>query len=289
MTLEPGVLALVLLAAVCHASWNALVKAGRDRLVMQCLVISTPGVVSIFALPFVPFPAPESWPFIALSVLIHQIYYAVLLMAYRQGDLSQVYPIARGAAPALVAILAWIFAGEVLSTVEIAGLLIVSGGIISLSRFASFFRPSHRFRKGELISISFALLTALNIGLYSFVDGTGVRLSGSAASYILWLFVLEAVPLAAVTLWLRRHDLKGAFAPNLKNGLAGGLIAGLAYGIVIWAMGQAPMAHVVALRETSVIIAALIGTRLLGEPFGRSRLLAATIVVIGAALLNSGH
>jgi drug/metabolite transporter (DMT)-like permease len=286
MVLSPLVFLLVLFAAFGHASWNAMVKAGRDPLVTQTYVICIPGFLCGLGLFFVPLPDAASWPFIIASALIHQLYYFVLLTAYRHGDLSQVYPIARGAAPALVALTAWIIADEALTALQGVGLAVVCLGIVSFSRALPL--PGRRiiWRDGEVRAILFALLTAATIASYTVIDGLGVRASGTALGYIFWLFFFEAVPLAAVAVWARRGRLRAAFGAQVRRGIAGGLIAGLAYGIVIWAMGVAPLAHVVALRETSVIIAAVIGTRLLAEPFGTSRLAAAIMVVAGTALLH---
>jgi len=286
MVLSPLVFTLVLLAAFGHASWNALVKSGHDPLVTQTYVICVPGFLCGLALFFVPLPDPASWIFILLSAVVHQFYYFLLLTAYRHGDLSQVYPIARGSAPALVALSAWIFAGEALTMVQGAGLTVVCLGIVSFSRALPLPGRKKDRRDGEVKGIVFALLTAATIAAYSVIDGLGVRASGSALGYISWLFFFEAVPLAAVAIWARRGRLRAAFGAQMRRGIAGGIVAGLSYGVVIWAMGVAPLAHVVALRETSVIIAALIGTRLLAEPFGTSRAAAAIMVVAGTALLH---
>ncbi|RMD65327.1 MAG: EamA family transporter [Alphaproteobacteria bacterium] len=283
MPIEPGVLVLVLLAAVLHATWNALVKAGGDRLIMITLVMAAPVPVCIAGLLLLPPLALAAWPFVLASAAIHYLYYALLVHSYRLGDLSQVYPIARGSAPALVAAAAWIFAGEPLRASEMAGVVIVSAGIMSLS-----WRRRAGLREGEAWAIGLALLNGLTIAAYLLVDGMGVRRSGHPLSYIAWLFVLEAAPLIILTLWRRRGDLVAAFRPHWRTGLGGGLIAGISYGIAIWAMGQGPMAHVVALRETSVIFGAAIGTLILKEPFGRRRIIAATVVATGAVLLNLG-
>jgi len=283
MTLEPGVLALVLLAAVLHASWNALVKTGGDRLVVTTLVMTAASLPCAVALFFLPPLEPAAAPFLLISVLVHFVYYGFLLGAYHHGDLSQVYPIARGAAPALVALAAWVFAGEDLSAVELLGVLVVSLGIMSLA-----WRRGVRLGDGEAKAIGFALLTALSIAVYLLADGMGVRRGGHALSYICWLFAIEGLPLLAFTFWRRRGRIRAAFMPQLGRGLLGGTVATVSYGIAIWAMGQASMAHVVALRETSVIFAAAIGALALKEPFGRIRIAAATVVASGAVLLNLG-
>ncbi len=282
MALDIGVFFLVLLAAVLHATWNALVKAGTDRLVTIAIVMVTASVPALFALPFLPFPAAAAWPYLIASVAIHLVYFLALVYAYEHGDLSQVYPIARGTAPMLVALGAWLLAGEALSPYEIAGVLVVSAGIISLA-WRRGIRPPQ-----ETKAIGFALLTALTIGTYSVSDGLGVRAAGNAFSYIAWLFFVSGIPIFLIALWRRRGRLRAAFGPALGPGIGGGLVAGTAYGFVIWAMSVAPMAHIVALRETSVLIAAGIGTLVLKEPFGKHRIAAAAVIASGAALLNAG-
>ncbi|MEE8499029.1 MAG: EamA family transporter [Kiloniellales bacterium] len=284
MTLDAGVLLLVLLAAVLHAIWNALIKAGGDRLVVTTMIMLVPIVPSLAGLFVLPAMQPAAWPFVILSAVVHWIYFGVLLGAYRYGDLSQVYPIARGTAPALVAAAAWIFAGESLTALETAGALIVSAGIVSLA---------WRRQRGGALShepkaIAYALLTALTIAVYLLADGMGGRRAGDALTYICWLFVLQGVPLVAFTLWRRRGRIAGSFGPHLKHGGLGGLLAGVSYSIAIWAMSVAPLAHVVAVRETSVLFGAAIGALVLKEPFGRDRILASAVVAGGAVLLNVG-
>ncbi|MET4807767.1 EamA family transporter [Limibacillus sp. MBR-115] len=270
---------LVLLAAVMHATWNAIVKSGGDKLVVQALVIFSHAPFVALALPFLPVPPWESFGFIAASTAIHSIYYWALINAYKLGDLSQVYPIARGSAPLLVAVGGFLLVGESLSPLEMVGLFILSIGLISLAwRFGD---PL----AGDRRPVYLALLTGLTIGGYSLVDGMGGRSAETAISYIAWLFALEHFPLTLYALHRRKWQLS-AFRPYWKRGLFGGIISGLAYGIVIWAMSVAPMAHVVALRETSVVIAAGIGALLLGEGFGPRRMAAALLVAVGAVLLR---
>ncbi len=284
MALDLGVLLLVLMAAGLHASWNALVKAGGDRLVMTTLVMVGPAPLCIGALFFLPAIQPGAWPFLIASSLIHYAYYALMIAAYNHGDLSQVYPIQRGCAPALVAIAAWAFAGEALTAFEILGVVIVSIGIMSLA-----WRRNGATRlPAETRGIMFALANGVAIASYLIADGMGVRRAGDPLTYICWLFVLESVPMLAVTLWLRRGRIGAAFAPHWIKGIFGGMIAAVSYGIAIWAMSLGPMAHIVALRETSVIFGAALGTLVLKESFGRQRILAACMVAAGAVLLNAG-
>lgn len=277
----PGlVLPLVLLAAALHATWNALVKANGDQLAVKGLVMLAPALASLPLLPFLPLPAPAAWPFLIASVLLHIGYNALLVAAYRHGDLSQVYPIARGSAPILVAIGGWLLAGEAKSPGEMLAIGVVSAGILALAL-------SHgppRANEGRAVPLAF--LVGLFIASYSLVDGLGGRASGAVASYIAWLFAIEGSLFMGIVMWCRRGRLAATFRPILLPGLGGGMMAGLAYGIVIWAMTVAPMAHVVALRETSVLMAAAIGAFLLKEGFGARRIAASAFVVVGSVMLQ---
>ena len=215
------------------------------------------------------------------SVVVHQVYYAFLILSYRYGDLSDVYPIARGIAPLLVAAGAFVFVDEALTATEVIAVLLISAGIISLA-----------FTRGrtqaEARALVFALLTGLTIAAYTVIDGMGGRASGEVVRYIACLFALEAVPFSILLLVLRRGRIAASILSVWRSGVLGGLLAVLAYGIVIWAMSKTYLTFVSALRETSVVIAALIGTRLLGEPFGRRRVAGAWAVVLGVVWLNLG-
>ena len=277
--MEPIAVILILSAAVMHAVWNAFVKMDGDRLMTMAVVISTTGLLAPLLLLIGPPPALESWPYILLSVLLNNAYFLFLIEAYRFGDLSQVYPIARGSAPLLVAVGAALFANEQLSVVELAGVFIISAGTISL-----IWRSGLRV-DAEKRSIIFALLTGLMIASYTIIDGIGVRLSGNPAAYIGWLFILSPLPIASIAIIRRRGEALVYIRNNWKLAvLAGGLNLG-SYGLSIWALSLAAMAHVSAMRETSVIIAALIGTQLLGESFGKRRVLAAMLVATGVVLI----
>lgn len=301
MALDPLVFALVLAAAVLHASWNALVKAGGDRLAVLALVNLSPAVVTVPALFFLPPMSWEAAPWLALSTACHFVYYGALLSAYRYGDLSQVYPIARGSAPALVALGAWLLAGEALGALELGALALLSSGLMALAwrprraapavagRGAILAENGGKPTEPDRRAVLFALLTGFSIAGYSVADGIGVRASGSAFAYIAWLFTVDCLPLLLFMLWRRRGRVLQSIGRSWRAGLAGGLIAALAYGTVIWAMNRSAMAQVVALRETSVLFATLIGTLLLAEPFGRRRLAAAAVIVAGAILLQLGR
>lgn len=279
--MEPLVIVMVLTAAVMHAVWNAFIKIGDDRLMTLAVVMAMSGLLGPILLFMGPPPAVESWPYIGLSIVIHSAYYYLLIRAYDVGDLSHTYPLARGSAPLLVAGGAALFAGEELGIGELAGVAVICAGIFSLmlsGRFGS--RRDPRL-------ILYPLATGVAIAGYTVTDGLGVRLSGSPPGYIGWLFVLEAMPITVFALARRRAKAFVFLRNDWKPTLFGGALAFAAYALVIWAMSLGAMAHVSALRETSVVIAALIGTRMLGEPFGRRRVLAAATVAAGVVLLQA--
>jgi len=280
MTLEPHVAGLVLLAAVMHAGWNALVKTGQDRVITLAVVTGVGSALAAPLLPLTPLPAPESWKFLLLSGLVHVGYFFLLLQAYRVGDLSHVYPVARGLAPLFVAGAAAVFANESVSATGVGGLLLIA---IALGSFAF-----ERAWSGgwDPRPFFFALGTAAIIATYTIVDGLGVRRSGNALSYILWLLFIDGIPLALYALATRGRHIARYLGAHWGSSLAGGVMCATAYGLVIWALNMGAMAYVSALRETSVIFAALIGSTLLREPFGRRRVLAATLVVIGVLVMN---
>ena len=274
--MSPLVFAVVLLAAVLHASWNALVKSGGDPYLRLAIINLTQSVVALPLLFVVGLPAAEAWPWLLGSVVTHLVYYSFLAAGYRVGDLSHVYPIARGIAPPLVALGALLLAGEVLSLTGIAAILLVCLGIwIVAGRGSTSRRP-----------FLLALGTGFSIAAYTVCDGIGGRASGDVLAYIAWLFFLDGWPFA---LWVALHR-RGALLRTIprawKPAVGGGLMSLVAYGMVIWAMSIAPLAYVSALRETSVLLAAAIGTLMLGEPFGRRRMVAAGIVCIGVAILQ---
>lgn len=274
------VAALVLLSALIHASWNAIIKSDADRLLSFGLVMLVGAVMGIIAVPFTQLPAIDAWPWLVASVVIHNFYYFFLLRAYAHGDLSHVYPIARGIAPLLVAVIAGRFVGESLALREGLGVLLVSAGVVGLA----FARGMPR--QGEGRALLYAVLTGITIAGYTVVDGMGARTSGSAIGYIAWLNMLEG-PWIFVIAVLRR---RGATLPYLRQywwrGVTGGVIATIGYGIAIWALSVSPMAHVTALRETSSLFGALIGAYVLKERLGMRRVIAASVMVSGLLMMN---
>ncbi len=271
-------LILTLVAAVMHASWNAIVKVGIDRAVVLALIAMAHTAVGAVMIAIAGIPNPASWPFILASTLLHYGYYVCLHHAYRVGDLSQVYPLARGVAPLLVALGAWAFAGETMSAAAWGAILLASLGISALAfsrRGGMWDHPPTLF---------YTVATGLIIASYSVVDGMGVRLAGHPLAYMGWLFVWE-FPVFVTVLLRRRRTLHAIPLGGVIKGLSGGLLSVAAYSLVIYAATLAPLAAISAVRESSVIIAALIGTLLLGESHWRQRCGAAAVVAVGIAFL----
>lgn len=283
--MTPLLLTLILCAALLHATWNALVKSGGDPLLRLAITNAAAGLFVLPLLPFVGLPAGASWPYLAGSVGVHLAYYGFLAASYRVGDLSFAYPVARGVAPPLVAIAAFAFAGERLSAFGILAVALICLAIFAMAMTGRRDHGSPASRNSTSVLV-LALGTGVCISSYTILDGLGARLSANVPAYIAWMFALDALPLAVLMLYRRRCTLGSHLRSHWQAGLASGLCALCAYGLVIWAMTRAPLAYVSALRETSVILAAIIGCRLLREPFGGHRVAAAGLVAFGVILLE---
>ncbi|WP_112184347.1 DMT family transporter [Ralstonia sp. GX3-BWBA] len=275
--MTPAVIALVLCAALLHASWNALLKSGSDRLRAITLMTLASGVAAIPMAIALPLPSPAAWPYVALSAVLHVGYNVFLARAYRFGEFGQVYPIARGSSPLLVTMGAALFAGEMPGVIALAGVVLVSGGILSLARG----------RKADLGSTLAALTTGVFIACYTVCDGIGARAAGNANAYSAWLFMLDSLPMVLLyRVWKGPLNIDLRDATTLKT-FGGGVVSLVAYGIVIWAVTLAPMGPVSALRETSVVFAALLGRLFLKESLTARRLSACSVIAFGAYCL--GH
>lgn len=275
------VFAMVLGAALLHAVWNTLVKVNADRLVMMAMMMSGQAIIAVSVLPFVAFPTPAAWPYIWASTALHSGYYLFLIMAYRYGDLSHVYPIARGSSPLIVAFVTVVFVGEILSRQATWSVALIALGIMSLTltRGASGLR--------EPRAILFALGTGVFIASYTIVDGLGARLAYSAHSYTFWLNAIDSIPLVLVAAYLRRGEIRPQVQKTWKIGMFAGVVSLIAYWIVIWAMTQAPMAMVSAVRETSMIFAVLFGVFFLKERLNLARLASTAVTLAGAVMLKT--
>jgi drug/metabolite transporter (DMT)-like permease len=276
--MSPVIIATILAAAMLHAVWNAIVKTAVDRTTTLGLVALghvLPGAVLICILPL---PNAESWPFIALSTFVHFGYFYMLGRAYQHGDLSVVYPIARGIVPVLVSLWAWLLLGEVLPPLVWAGIALIMAGIF-LSSWKSL--RSGVGRSALILSLG----TGLCISVYSVVDGMGVRLSGNTLGYWAWGAFLHLF-IAGFCGWRRQQVLRHLPIKIWAVGIAGGMVSMTAYGLVLYAKNFADLGVVSALRETSVVFATLIGFFMLKEGNWKRRLSAAILMVFGIVTIG---
>lgn len=279
MEMTPLVTALVLGSALLHAGWNAIIKSSRDVMLDTALVAAGAGILALPLTAFVPFPASASWPHLGASAVIHVFYFSTLVAAYRIGDLGHAYPLMRGTAPLLVALFGVALLDERPSASVWLGIVLISAGILSLGLLQR--------GRAHLGATLWALANAVIIASYTLVDGAGARLSGTAAGYVAALFWLQGLLFVALVGLSRKRAALDYAMRNWQRGFGGGLCLLSAYGIVLWAMTRAPVAAVAALRETSVIFAALLATIFLKERFGWQRLIAACAVATGVIVLRS--
>jgi len=275
------VFAAVLFAAVCHASWNALIKVALDPLSTTTLILCGATVFALAAIPFVPLPAAAAWPYLAASSVIHLLYFGSLAEAYRTGDLGQVYPIARGAAPLMTAVAGTLIVGEHLSLLAWGGIVALALGVLMLS-----LKGGRDLARLDTRAVGFALFTAVTICAYTVVDGVGARVSGHAISYVLWGFVGICVCLVPYALYRNGRTLFSDAMRFWPRGLAGGALQVVSYSVALWAMTLAPIAIIASLRETSVLFATMIAVVLLGEPFRAIRVAAAVLIVAGLVAIR---
>lgn len=266
-----------------HAGWNAFLKLRIEPFLAMTLVTAGAGVVGVPGLIAFGFPRLEAWPWLIGSIVLHLGYYVALTEAYRRADMSQIYPIARGGAPLVTALSSVALIGETLSAVQALGIAALGCGVMTISLLGR--------RKGasfDPAALGFAGLTALTISAYTLVDGMGARVAGDPHAYSAALFVIDGFPLALFALWRRGVDGLKPMRPYLLQGLAGGAMSLGSYWIAIWAMTVASIPLVAAVRESSVLFAALIATFLLKEPLQWGRAVAAVSIVCALALMRLG-
>jgi len=281
MTLTWPVVAAVLFGALLHATWNALVKSSQDKALDTAVIHLVGSLLAVPLVLVVGWPPAASWPFITASVVIHIAYYIALTGAYKHGDLGLTYPLMRGTAPLLVALSAATMLGETLSPLSWVGVLGVSCGVLALGL--------SRHALDSPRAVGFALANAVVIAVYTVVDALGVRASGNALQYVAALFVLDGWPFAAIVFMRRGGAVVWPYARARWPVAALAAAASLgSYGIALWAMTQAPVATVAALRETSVLFAALLGVWFLKEAFNPRRAIGTAAIVAGVMALRMG-
>jgi drug/metabolite transporter (DMT)-like permease len=272
-----GVFLVVLLAAALHATWNAVVKGGDDKLLTTILVTGSAALIAIALLPFLPPPARPSWPFIAASTILQYGYFILVAQTYRIADMSKTYPLMRGTAPLLVALASMALLQEPLAPLAWLGVILICCGIIGMA-------AGRRVRPDK--GVGLALLNAVIIAGYTLIDGAGVRRSGAPDAYTLWIFLLTGVPFLLWALAARRQVFLRYVVDHWPAGLVGGLGTILAYGLALWAMTHAPVAMIAALRETSILFAIAISALFLKERVRLVSIAGTCIIAAGAIVLR---
>ncbi|WP_405616945.1 EamA family transporter [Streptomyces sp. NBC_01508] len=279
--MTPVVAAAVLLAAVTHATWNAIAHTIKDQLVAFTLIAGGGTVIGAVLVCFAPFPAAGAWPYLIVSALVHVGYQALLMRSFSLGDFGQMYPIARGTAPLLVTVLAAVFVGESLDRWQATGVAVASAGLVCVALWGM--RGAET--KPQWPALLAALATGVSIAAYTVVDGVGVRESGSPLGYIGWLMILQGALIPAYALYARRGLLLAQLRLHARLGLLGAVLSVGAYSLVLWAQTRAALAPIAALRESSIIVGAVIGAVFFKERFGTPRIAAAGLMVIGIGLM----
>lgn len=268
------VLVAVMAAAFMHATWNALIKLGTSKLTSMLILTVVQGGFGLIIALTRPMPDPHVWLWLLASGVFHSAYKLFLAYAYEQGDLSRVYPIARGTAPMVVLVISALFLADKIAGWEYVGIIILGLGILLMARGVFSFGESRKL-------LPFALGSAMATAGYSIVDGLGAREAGDAVAYVGWLFALDAVFFTPCCLALRGRSVLQA---NRKAWIMGSIAAVFSYGayaIAVWAMTVAPIALVAALRETSILFAVLIGAVAFGEKMNLQKGIAAALIVAG--------
>ena len=274
-----GVFLAVLLAAALHAGWNALIKTGVSKQASMLILSFGHALISLAIVPFFAFPPAGVWPWLLASGLIHTAYQLFLAYAYEQGDLSRVYPIARGAAPMLVLVVGILALDEPLSAIETGGILVLGTGIALMARGA--------LRNGESRRLlPFALGAACATAGYTLTDGLGARVWGEPLAYVSWLMILSCLFYTPAVLALSGSHILRSDRRAWAMGMVAAAASFLAYAIAVWAMTQAPIPLVGALRETSILFAVAIGWLAFGERIDRAKLIAAALILAGVALMR---
>lgn len=267
-------------AAVLHAAWNALVKGGADKTLSMGAVVVGHMPIALATMPFVPLPAAESLPYLFAGMLLHFGYQLFLLKSYQMGDLTQVYPIARGSAPLIVALVSVLLLGVQLNDAELLAILIIGAGIISLALV----RQSDGMQNWRTAAV--ALITGGFIAAYSLNDGLGARLAGTSLGFYCWLAIGNGLLMIAFLTLKSPRTLRALPHRGLRLLLVGGGASFAAYALVTWAFTQAPIALVTALRETSIVFALVIGVFCLKERLSLLKVFSTMTTLVGAILLR---
>ena len=268
---------ILLIAALSHAVCHSLLKNSSNPLGL--LGITSFYEILIFTplVFYVPFPTPYIWLLILASALLHGLYRMLVLYSYRYGDLSFVYPIARGGSSLLLAIISLIYLTDNISILGFFGILIICFGLFLIS-----YSKKNEFNK---IAFILGLVTALMIASYTLVDGIGIRHSRNAYTYLYWMLLLNGTPALIASLVFKGTGLRKINKDLLIKGTCFGFLAPIAYGLVVWCMQYLPIAYASSIRETSIIFATFLGLVILKEKKANSRIIPAIFIVIGIGIL----
>jgi len=268
---------IVLFAAFTHAGWSSLVKSNKEPLFIMGMTSIVEIIIFTPLVLFVPFPPIKIWYFIIASVILHSLYRFTVVSSYQYGDLSFVYPVARGTSSLLLVLLSLILLSEIISIIGFFGIITVCAGIFLIA-----YVKINQFNTKAFI---LACITALLIAFYTLIDGIGVRGTENKFSYIFWLLLLNGIPVLGFILLSKRKVFANITKKEIGKGLSAGILAILSYGIVVWAMKNIEIAYVSSIRETSIVIATLIGFLLLGEKQAKKRIVPTIIVLCGITIL----
>lgn len=278
--MDTNVFLIILLATVMHAVWNGMVKKHPDKVVAVSGIVFGHVPASIIAIILLPAPSVDCIPYIVASALIHQGYNWYLLSSYKIGDLTQVYPIARGFGPLVATIISILILGLVLDNLIILSICLICLGIMILGIFN---QPSKKNSK----IIQYSLFTGFFIGLYSLVDGYGARVSLSAITYMSWSFILIAF-LFPIVLKIKKQEniFKNVMSRGKQIFWVGGTLSYIIYIIVVWGFTKAPIPMVGALRETSIFFSIFIGYFFLKEKITSKKIFTIILILVGVVGLK---
>lgn len=279
--MNPLVFTAVLAAAGMHAGWNVMIRAEADRFGSIVRLSLVAGIAGLLLIPFAPPPASAAWGWLAASIPVHVAYNLFLIRAYGHGDLGQVYPIARGVAPLVVALLGAVWLNERLTPESLAAVILIALGVVILSRAMGSGR-----KRMTWPALAYALAAAACIAGVTLVNGAGARAANTVVGYAAWLFAIDGAAMVTVLLLARGRGALQASSAEWRRGLAAGALSMGCYSVALWAFTQAPLAMVAALRETSVFFAVLLAALVLKERLTAVKLTGAALIMAGAAALR---
>jgi drug/metabolite transporter (DMT)-like permease len=282
VTVELLAMVLILVSALLHALTNVLIKISDDGLLVRAFMNAAALAVALPVIPFVPAPGKDLWPILLVAMFLHGLYPFFLVSAYRHGDLNAALPLARGTSPIVVALISYVGLGAPYNHTQAAGVILISLAIASIALERNRLHSRSRGRRG----LALAVATGVIIALYTVVDGIGLRAAASPWTYIVWLFALDGLFVTTAVTLVRRDSAPAFLRRSWKPCLLAAAFGILGYGLALYALAIGNVVKIAALRETSVIFAAVIGTLFLGEPMGRKRIMAAVAVACGAVFMH---